>query len=99
MRGIQCDFVFSRPVLVPIYFKIDSKKAADFVNCLWEYPLAFQRMVVYKYREAIIDILAGRIYGEIGDCNPARIAMRKLLAPKNEVNQQGTAESLFRSAA
>ena len=33
MRDIPCDFVFSGPVLVPIYFKIDSKKTADFVNC------------------------------------------------------------------
>jgi 1H-pyrrole-2-carbonyl-[peptidyl-carrier protein] brominase len=58
----------------------------DFVDCLWEYPLAFQRMVVHKYREAIIDIFAGRIYGEIGASNPAAIAMHKLLAPKGEVN-------------
>src|SRR5436190_5809171 len=57
-------------------------------TCLWEYPLAFQRMVGYKHREAIIDIFAGRIYGEIGASNPAGIAMRKLLAPKNEVNQE-----------
>ena len=71
----------------------------DFVDCLWEYPLAFQRMVVYKYREAIIDIFAGRIYGEIGDSNPARIAMHKLLAPKNEVNQETKTESMVLSAA
>ena len=30
------EFVFTGPVLVPIYFKIHSKKAADFVNCLWK---------------------------------------------------------------
>jgi len=73
--------------------------AQDFIDCLWEYPLAFQRMVVYKYREAIIDIFAGRIYGEIGDSNPAGIAMHKLLAPKNEVNQETKTESRVLSAA
>ena len=73
--------------------------AQDFIDCLWEYPLAFQRMVVYKYREAIIDIFAGRLYGEIGDSNPARIAMHKLLAPKNEVNQEATTGSMLQSAA
>jgi hypothetical protein len=36
-------------------------------------------MVVYKHREAIVDIFAGRIYGEIGASNPAGIAMHKLL--------------------
>ena len=56
-------------------------------------------MVVYKYREAIIDIFAGRLYGEIGDSNPARIAMHKLLASKNEVNQETKTESVLRSAA
>src|SRR5436309_776904 len=73
--------------------------AQDFIDCLWEYPLAFQRMVVYKYREAIIDIFAGRIYGEIGDSNPARIAMHKLLAAKNGVNQEAKTESTLLSAA
>jgi flavin-dependent dehydrogenase len=71
----------------------------DFIDCLWEYPLAFQRMVVYKYREAIIDIFAGRIYGENGASNPAAIAMHKLLAPKNEANQEAKTEPMFRSAA
>ena len=56
-------------------------------------------MVVYKYREAIIDIFAGRIYGEIGDSNPARIAMHKLLAAKNGVNQEAKTESTLLSAA
>jgi len=73
--------------------------AQDFIDCLWEYPLAFQRMVVYKHREAIIDIFAGRLYGEIGDSNPARIAMHKLLASKNEVNQETKSESMVLSAA
>jgi len=71
----------------------------DFIDCLWDYPLAFQRMVVYKHREAIIDIFAGRIYGEIGASNPAGIAMHKLLASKNEVNQETKTESMVLSAA
>src|SRR5437867_5904437 len=74
--------------------------AQDFIDCLWEYPLAFQRMVVYKHREAIIDIFAGRLYGEIGDSNPARIAMHKLLRPKNAVNHdEAKTESMVVSAA
>ena len=71
----------------------------DFIDCLWEYPLAFQRMVGYKYREAIIDIFAGRVYGEVGDSNPARIAMHKLLASKDGVNQEAKTESAVLSAA
>ena len=59
----------------------------DFIDCLWEYPLAFQRMVGFRHREAIIDIFAGRIYGEIGASNSAAIAMRKLLSAKNESSQ------------
>jgi flavin-dependent dehydrogenase len=73
--------------------------AQDFVDCLWDYRLAFQRMVAYKYREAIIDVFAGRVYGEIGASNPAAIATRKLLARKNEVNQGATTESMLLSAA
>jgi len=67
--------------------------AQDFIDCLWDYPLAFQRMVVYKHREAIIDLFAGRVYGEIGDSNPAGIAMHKLLSSKNAISQQAKTES------
>jgi len=72
--------------------------AQDFIDCLWDYRFAFQRMVAYKHREAIIDVFAGRVYGEIGDSNPAAIATRKLLSSKNGINQQAV-EPAVRSAA
>ncbi len=54
----------------------------DVIGVLWEYPLAFQRIVTWRDREHALDLLSGRIYGEMGANNPARIAMRKLIANK-----------------
>lgn len=54
----------------------------DVIGVLWEYPLAFQRIVTWRDRAAGLDILSGRIYGEEGTKNPARIAMRHLMAAK-----------------
>jgi hypothetical protein len=54
----------------------------DVIGVLWEYPLAFQRIVTWRDREAALDLLSGRIYGEMGATNTARIAMRKLMATK-----------------
>jgi 1H-pyrrole-2-carbonyl-[peptidyl-carrier protein] brominase len=54
----------------------------DVIGVLWEYPLAFQRIVTWRDRVPALDLLSGRIYGEIGSTNPARIAMRKLMATK-----------------
>ncbi|MBA3727136.1 MAG: FAD-dependent monooxygenase [Armatimonadetes bacterium] len=56
----------------------------DTIGVLWEYPLAFQRIVTWRDRAAALDVLSGRIYGEEGAKNPARIAMRKLMAAKEK---------------
>jgi flavin-dependent dehydrogenase len=54
----------------------------DVIGVLWEFPLAFQRIVTWRDRVWALDLLAGLIYGEIGAQNPARIAMRRLMASK-----------------
>jgi flavin-dependent dehydrogenase len=54
----------------------------DVIGVLSEYPLAFQRIVTWRDAPAALDLLSGRIYGELGGTNPARIAMRKLMAAK-----------------
>ena len=54
----------------------------DVIGVLWEYPLAFQRIVTWRDREAALDLLSGHIYGERGAINTARVAMRKLMATK-----------------
>ncbi|MEO7166093.1 MAG: FAD-dependent monooxygenase [Spartobacteria bacterium] len=54
----------------------------DVIGVLWEYPLAFQRIVTWRDHAAALDLLSGRIYGEMGETNPARIAMRKLVTTK-----------------
>ena len=54
----------------------------DVIGVLWDYPLAFQRIVTWRDRAAALDLLSGRIYGELGATNTARIAMRKLMATK-----------------
>ena len=56
----------------------------DVIGVLWEIPLAFQRIVTWRNREAALDLLSGRIYGELGATNTARIAMRKLMAVKDQ---------------
>ncbi len=55
----------------------------DVIGVLWEFPLAFQRIVTWRDSEAALDLLSGRIYGELGATNTARIAMRKLMAGKD----------------
>jgi flavin-dependent dehydrogenase len=55
----------------------------DVIGVLWEFPLAFQRIVTWRDREAALDLLSGRIYGELGATNSARMAMRKLMAGKD----------------
>jgi flavin-dependent dehydrogenase len=52
----------------------------DVIGVLWEYPLAFQRIVTWRDKEAALDLLSGLIYAECGRNNLARIAMRKLMA-------------------
>ena len=54
----------------------------DVIGVLWEFPLAFQRIVTSRDKAPTLDLLSGRIYGEMGANNAARIAMRKLMAVK-----------------
>ena len=56
----------------------------DVIGVLWEYPLAFQRIVTWRDKVPSLDLLSGRIYGELGANNVARIAMRKLMATKEQ---------------
>src|SRR6266705_3427239 len=59
----------------------------DVIGVLWEFPLAFQRIVTWRDRVTSLDILSGRIYGERAATNPARIAIRKLMASKEAALQ------------
>jgi flavin-dependent dehydrogenase len=59
----------------------------DVIGVLWEFPLAFQRIMTWRDRVSSLDLLAGRIYGERGATNPARLAMRKLMASKETALQ------------
>lgn len=54
----------------------------DVIGVLWEFPLAFQRIFTWRDRVTSLDILSGRIYGERAAMNPARIAIRKLMASR-----------------
>jgi flavin-dependent dehydrogenase len=54
----------------------------DVIGVLWEYPLAFQRIVTWRDKEPSLDLLSGLIWGERGENNIARRNMRKLMATK-----------------
>jgi len=54
----------------------------DVIGVLWEFPIAFQRIVVWRDHVTSLDSLSGQIYGERAATNPVRIAMRKLMASK-----------------
>ncbi len=70
----------------------------DVVGVLWEYPLAFQRIVIWRDRAVGLDILSGRIYGEEGATNTARVAMRKLMADTQAARLGSNAASSPESA-
>ena len=63
----------------------------DVIGVLWEYPLAFQRIVTWRDKVDSLDLLAGRIYGEEGAKNPARVAMRRLMATKEREREEANA--------
>jgi flavin-dependent dehydrogenase len=56
----------------------------DIIGVLWEYPLAFQRIFTWRDKVDSLDLLAGHIYGEEAAKNLARIAVRKLMAAKEQ---------------
>ena len=63
----------------------------DVIGVLWEYPLAFQRIVTWRDKVDSLDLLAGRIYGEEARKNPARLAMRKLMATRERERAEAAA--------
>ena len=54
----------------------------NLVDCFWYFPLAFQMLVHRSHQEQMIDLFAGRIYGEMLHGNDGVPAMRKLLATR-----------------
>ena len=69
----------------------------DVIGVLWEYPLAFQRIVSLRDHVPALDLLSGRIYGEMGANNAARIAMRKLMAIKEREQAERAAKAALES--
>ena len=49
------------------------------LDCFWEFPLPFQRFAHMTHREEIIDLFAGRIYGEAVHQYDSVKRMRRLL--------------------
>jgi hypothetical protein len=70
----------------------------DVIGMLWEHPLAFQHIVTWRDRAAALGILSGRIYGEEGATNPARIAARKLMAAREASGQNANVVPSLESA-
>ncbi|MGH8093915.1 MAG: NAD(P)/FAD-dependent oxidoreductase [Chthoniobacterales bacterium] len=66
----------------------------DVIGVLWDYPLAFQRIVTWRDRVSSLDLLSGRIYGELGATNPARMAMRRLMAAKERERAEQKQENV-----
>ena len=69
----------------------------DVIGVLWEYPLAFQRIVTWRDKVDSLDLLAGRIYGEEARKNPARLALRKLMATRERGRAEAAAGAQFSS--
>jgi flavin-dependent dehydrogenase len=70
----------------------------DVIGVLWEYPFAFQRIVTWRDKVDTLDLLAGRIYGEEGAKNPARVAMRRLMATKEREREEASAAKAMAKA-
>jgi flavin-dependent dehydrogenase len=52
------------------------------LDCFWEYPLPFQRFAHQTHRGEVIDMFAGRIYGEEIQSYDSVVRMRRLLSLK-----------------
>jgi flavin-dependent dehydrogenase len=50
------------------------------LDCFWEWPLPFQRYAYQTHRDQVIDLFAGRIYGEEVQQSDVVLRMRHLLA-------------------
>jgi flavin-dependent dehydrogenase len=54
------------------------------VDCFWDYPLPFAYLVHHKFKDEMIDLFAGRVYGEEAQSSPGTAALRSLLAQPRE---------------
>jgi len=54
----------------------------DLVDCFWDFPLAFQMLVHRSHQEDMVDLFAGRVYGETVKNSEGVAAMRRLLATR-----------------
>jgi hypothetical protein len=52
------------------------------LDCFWEYPLPFQRFAHMTHQEEIVDMFAGRIYGDAIHEYDSVKRMRRLLDMK-----------------
>lgn len=60
------------------------------LDCFWEFPLQFQRFAHWTHQEEIIDLFAGRIYGDAVHDYDSVKRMRRLLDMKG-IDQSGIA--------
>lgn len=58
------------------------------LDCFWEFPLPFQRFAHWTHREEIIDLFAGRIYGDAVHEYDSVKRMRRLL-DMNGIDRSG----------
>ena len=70
----------------------------DVIGVLWEFPLAFQRIFTRRDSIPSLDLLSGRIYGERAAANPARMALRKLMASRESTYQAKSANVSVRGS-
>lgn len=61
--------------------------AEDLIDCFWENPLAFSVFVAYRYRDSMIDALAGRF--EIPEAQPVLTGARKVLQRSRTYDREG----------
>ncbi len=58
------------------------------LDCFWEFPLNFQRFAHWTHKEEIVDLFAGRLYGEAVHEYDSVKRMRKLL-DKSGIDRSG----------
>ncbi len=60
----------------------------DLVDCFWDFPLAFALFAHQRYTYDIVDCFAGRIYGEYAQNLDGVKGMRRLLATRQQNQDQ-----------
>jgi len=74
-----------------LYCEKGSDIFEDLVDCFWENPGAFALFVYLRHPEHILDMFAGRVYGDQCQASPALLDFRKVLA------RQGLREASYRN--